>query len=269
MKTKFTVGELAKIYHMPKQNLIFYDRIDLFKPKYVDPHNKYRYYTAEQLEVLNSILILKETGIPLKDIRSFLEVRTSERAIDLMKEQKKHVDQQLHHLKQISKRLQTKIQTLEDLNQVEKKVSFKHLPKEYLAIEAVKAPYTLLEIDIASKQLFKKATDIALPYSYQLGVMIPLDKLYAKHYIEAQYAFVPLDKKVAQSYVIEKPEGLYATAYHTGNYYDIGLTYEHLFQAITLAGYTPKDYAYEYCVLDSLTSQTPEDYVTALHILVC
>ena len=36
MEAKFTVGEFAKLYGMQKQTLIFYDKIDLFKPKIVD-----------------------------------------------------------------------------------------------------------------------------------------------------------------------------------------------------------------------------------------
>ena len=71
MDIKFTVGELAKLHNLSKQTLIFYDKIGLFKPKIIDSNNNYRYYTSEQLEVLDSILILREIGIPIKEIKEF------------------------------------------------------------------------------------------------------------------------------------------------------------------------------------------------------
>ena len=57
MNTRFTVGEMAKLNNISKQTLIFYDNEGIFKPKIIDPINGYRYYTADQLEVLDLSLI--------------------------------------------------------------------------------------------------------------------------------------------------------------------------------------------------------------------
>ena len=48
MERKYTVGEVSRITGVSKDTLRFYDKIDLFKPKYVDPGNGYRYYTYDQ-----------------------------------------------------------------------------------------------------------------------------------------------------------------------------------------------------------------------------
>ena len=47
MKDMFSIGELARYQNISKQTLIFYDKIGLFRPAYVDPDNKYRYYKAK------------------------------------------------------------------------------------------------------------------------------------------------------------------------------------------------------------------------------
>lgn len=47
MDIKFTVGEFAKLHNMKKQTLIFYDKIDLFKPEIINKNNGYRYYTPK------------------------------------------------------------------------------------------------------------------------------------------------------------------------------------------------------------------------------
>ena len=46
----FTAGEFAAIHGMSKQTLLFYDKIGLIKPAYVDENNRYRYYSAKQME---------------------------------------------------------------------------------------------------------------------------------------------------------------------------------------------------------------------------
>ena len=49
-KNLFSIGELSKQQNISRQTLIFYDRIGLFSPAWVDPENGYRYYSASQLD---------------------------------------------------------------------------------------------------------------------------------------------------------------------------------------------------------------------------
>ena len=58
MQAQLTVGEMAKLVGISRQTLIYYDREGVFRPSQVDPDNGYRYYTADQLEALDTILNL-------------------------------------------------------------------------------------------------------------------------------------------------------------------------------------------------------------------
>ena len=58
----FSIGELSKYQKISKQTLIFYDKIGLFRPAYVDPNNGYRYYSASQIDYLDTILLMKKIG---------------------------------------------------------------------------------------------------------------------------------------------------------------------------------------------------------------
>lgn len=73
MKGYFSIGELSKYQNISKQTLIFYDKIGLFRPAYVDPQNGYRYYSAKQIDYLDTILIMKKIGFPLSQIREHME----------------------------------------------------------------------------------------------------------------------------------------------------------------------------------------------------
>lgn len=78
-----TVGEMAKLYDMPKQNLIYYDNIDLLKPDYLAP-NGYRLYSLMQFLTLDMVLSLRKMNIPIATIKDYLENRNPESFIELM-----------------------------------------------------------------------------------------------------------------------------------------------------------------------------------------
>lgn len=266
MDIKFTVGEFAKLHNMKKQTLIFYDKIDLFKPEIIDEHNGYRYYTPKQLEILDSILILKEIGVPLKEIKQFLEDRDDEKALKLMKQQKEELDKQVEKLSIISERLGEKIKTFEQLKFLGKRVSFKEVNEDYLAIRKVNKPYNLIQTDIALKNLLKDVTDKNYPYNYQLGVMVPINNIQNKLYTSADFVFTPVDKRLKKDDIIIKPKGMYAISYHKGGYDKVGETYEEILKEIEKSNLTPYGHSYEYCILDSLTCRTPKEYITRIEI---
>ncbi len=58
MKNLFSIGEVAKQQNISRQTLIFYDKIGLFRPAYVDPATGYRYYSVGQLDYLDTICII-------------------------------------------------------------------------------------------------------------------------------------------------------------------------------------------------------------------
>ena len=70
MKDYFSIGELADFQQISKQTLIYYDKIGLFRPAYVDPQTGYRYYSASQIDYLDTILIMKKIGFSLITLRN-------------------------------------------------------------------------------------------------------------------------------------------------------------------------------------------------------
>lgn len=268
MQTKFTVGEIAKLHNLPKQTLIFYDKQNVFKPKFIDGKNGYRYYTADQLELLDSILMLKEIGFSLKEIKFFLEERQIDKSLLMLKEQQKRVDMQANRLKNISVKLNHKIDSLNNIAITEDSAFVTTTKSEYFVVEPIDAPYTLLQTDIATKKLLAKAQKENLPYYYQVGVMVPVQNLILGKFEAATFACLPLTKKICGKNILEKTTGVYAKTFHVGDYASTGLAYSNLLNEIKNNGYKPKNYAYEYCVADSFTNASPKEYITEIQIEV-
>jgi len=68
----FRIGDFSRIARVSSRLLRFYDEIGLFAPAQTDPQTGYRYYSVGQLAQLNRILVLKELGFELDQIRDIL-----------------------------------------------------------------------------------------------------------------------------------------------------------------------------------------------------
>ncbi|MFR5732880.1 MAG: MerR family transcriptional regulator [Clostridium sp.] len=69
-----TTGEFAALMGVSKYTLFHYDDIGLFSPEYV-AENGYRMYSLYQLETLETILMLRDLGMPLERNWQFLQVQ--------------------------------------------------------------------------------------------------------------------------------------------------------------------------------------------------
>lgn len=73
MKNYFTISEFAKLRDININSLRYYEKLGLLKPAYIDESNGYRYYSAEQVSLLNKIILCIQLGIPLKEMVEFLD----------------------------------------------------------------------------------------------------------------------------------------------------------------------------------------------------
>ena len=66
-----SIGEASKLKNVSIKALLYYEKIGIFKPAYIDPQSGYRYYSPAQLFDLDVILTCNELDIPLKRILDY------------------------------------------------------------------------------------------------------------------------------------------------------------------------------------------------------
>jgi DNA-binding transcriptional MerR regulator len=71
----FRIGDFSRIARVSARLLRFYDELGLFVPAHADEQTGYRYYAIGQLAELNRILVLKELGFNLDQIRDILRAK--------------------------------------------------------------------------------------------------------------------------------------------------------------------------------------------------
>lgn len=269
MKPRFTTGELARLNGISKQTLIFYDRAGVFSPSEKDPHNGYRYYGADQLELLDHILILKDMGLSLKEIRAFLSLPGPSDALDVLRRQREALAARQRRLSAALTRLDVKIGELEKRStETPGEVRFETLPEGWVAAQPVAPPGGTLETDIALKTLLRLAHERQLPYLYQMGTRVSRAAMAAERFTEVCEVFFPLHKAVRTRLCRPRPAGLYARCLHAGPYSQTGDTYHRMLSAIEQRGLHPLDASYETCVLDSMTARSASEYLTRIDIPV-
>ena len=269
MQPRFTTGELARLNGISKQTLIFYDRAGVFSPSEKDPHNGYRYYGADQLEMLDHILILKDMGLSLKEIRAFLSLPGPSDALDVLRRQREALAARQRRLSAALTRLDVKIGELEKRStETPGEVRFETLPEGWVAALPVAPPGGTLETDIALKTLLRLAHERQLPYLYQMGTRVSRAAMAAERFTEVCEVFFPLHRAVRTRLCRPRPAGLYARCLHAGPYSRTGATYRRMLNAIEQRGLHPLDASYETCVLDSMTARSASEYLTRIDIPV-
>jgi MerR family transcriptional regulator, activator of bmr gene len=72
MENLLSIGELAKIRNVNVQSLRYYEKLGILIPVYTNPDSGYRYYSLEQIMILDTIILCVDLGIPLKDLRHYV-----------------------------------------------------------------------------------------------------------------------------------------------------------------------------------------------------
>lgn len=68
----FTISEFGKLRNVNINSLRYYEKIGILKPDHVDPQTGYRYYSPDQLPILDVILLCLDFGMPLKELKAYI-----------------------------------------------------------------------------------------------------------------------------------------------------------------------------------------------------
>ncbi len=100
-KKLFSIGEVSKIKGVTKKALRFYERIGLLKPYYINPSNKYRYYSIEQFIYIDIIKALRLMNISPMDIKAVFKKKDTQEAMRFLDSQKERAAQRIDELRKV------------------------------------------------------------------------------------------------------------------------------------------------------------------------
>ena len=82
------IGELAALAGVSVKALRVYERMNIIKPVEIDENTGYRYYSPDQFQLVEGLLVLQDMGFSLKDISKILSGKCTSEELDSLFEQK-------------------------------------------------------------------------------------------------------------------------------------------------------------------------------------
>ena len=262
MKKVYKISEFASLCGISRDTLLHYDAIGLLKPAFV-ASNRYRYYTINQFDTVNSISILKATGASLKEIAEYLHNPRVDASLALLKSKLQILEQQEQEIRQMKQSLK---QTIESLQEgVECKCGqllIQQLPQQYLI--ATPTHYTTAPTEQQFMNVIRQHIDYCtqkgLGVKFQTGEILLEQDAKAGRFVESYY-FNSIQDYLPDPRLMIKPAGLYAVYYHQGSYTDLTQMYQTFLQLVQQEGYRLCGNLYENDVIDYVSSPNPNRYI--------
>lgn len=111
MKGKISISQMAAMHGISRQTLLYYDAIGLFHPAFVG-ENGYRYYEAGQIPYLREIVLLKNLGMSLEDIKSSLDNRSLSGMLESLKGHERELDKRIELLNRYRDNVRARLEFL-------------------------------------------------------------------------------------------------------------------------------------------------------------
>lgn len=270
-RTRYTTGAFAKLFGIKKDTLLYYDKINVFKPSFIG-QNGYRYYEAGQIEQFWALSSLRDVGMPLKELEHYVQEPSPERLYKITCEQAEQVEREIQRLQRISDNLQhMKAITKEALQApLEKLVFTEILPESVLYSDSLGAEdtasnthwgeaYTSFVKEAGATGIFYTGSVIALK-DVQQNNFERIDRLYMKINENTQV--------VSASTPEVRPGGLYGVIYFKGSYARLIESYPQFIEAITERGFTVSGDIYEEYLVNQVATNDESRYITKILIPV-
>lgn len=270
MDSMYAISEMAHLFGISRQTLIYYDRIGLFRPAMVNDEG-YRFYAPTQIPYLRLICLLKDMGIELKEIAAIVESHDVGVISACLTDQRAEVDARIRELERRRGFIEQRRSFYDEAAQwqaVEGRPIIRHYPKRYVVFEPWDADgsemtRSRLHLALAHAISRLRSSNGAAPVA-GWGTVVRHAAFDGQDVFEGAGSFVTVPEgvdPVSLSGVIELPEGEYVCQSRWGMPYDptglrtmLSWMEEHRFE--------PAGDAFDFCLLDttSYNERHSEDF---------
>ncbi|MBQ8994731.1 MAG: MerR family transcriptional regulator [Oscillospiraceae bacterium] len=259
----YTVNDFAQAVGTTKDTLLHYDRIGLFCPEYV-AENGYRYYSPKQIWLFTQIRNLKKMDVGLKDIRSYMDTRTPENYLNLLKHQMVEAEEEIERLHNMIDSMEYSLQNVEDALGREEAYRVVHC-------EPVWGIRTQTVEEAFGKDFLKFWKRLETKYDFASSPLtgaIRMDEILAGIDLgdQCDYLYLRLNPKRHPKAEIVRPEGDFLIGYHTGRDADLMETYEKMVSYAKKEGLMFGEYAYEEYLIGQIAVSDSHNNVTKIYL---
>lgn len=259
-----TTGEFAKICGIPKHILFHYDEIKLFQPE-ITKDNGYRYYSFRQFDTFSIISALKRLGMPLKEIKKYMDERNPAELIDLLKQKSSEATKEIVRLENIKR----EIDALKDLTEKALTVEYNRIePAFHKGLKALCSSamdndndnsYTSFLTELIAFRNDSNASMIDF-----LGASLTIDNILEKRFDSFSYLYTKTNNADKKNNTLVRKDGWYLQVYYKGSYPNISEMYTEIIQYAAEHQIKLGKNAYEEYLIFEIGTKNRDDYVTLI-----
>ena len=272
MKNRYKISEIAKIFNISRQTLIFYHKKNILIPDIIDEENGYRYYSNEQIWDLFFLLTLKKAGFSLEEIKRYVEIKNSDESIMFLENKINEIDKKISELKKSKKTILKKLENIRDFSSTStKEEEFKIEEIENINWYSIDMKEKTDEVEMATN--YEKLNSFAKKYSIDDIEYITMTEIENIENVKIDGGIVPVKKVgivIPKNIAIEKSEelilGKVISIKYNNPYSNLVKTYQNLKSYIEKNGY--KTYGYAIEIAHELTISTEKGIGGILKIVV-
>lgn len=261
-----TAGAFAKLCHVPKGTILFYDRAGLLKPAHVEA-NGYRRYGIEQYYTFSLIRLLKMSGCSLEEIKRHLRCMDGQEFLAFLKARERALSKELAELQRKKVQLKDMADCLEEaLSMNYDSVEFTTAPEERLEIWPTGA--SLEDSEETAVYRFQRYNEFlenqkGIPRQPH-GEILSADAARDEEFLELAY-FQRARRESAEERFHLKPAGRYAVMAHNGSFLSHAKALKKLLDYLDASGYGTDTQIYAY----DMVGYTVKDNEECFRIKYC
>ena len=257
----YTSGAFAKLTGVNKRTLHYYNDIGLFCPAVVG-ENGYHYYTCFQAAQLELILTLRNVGLSIEDIRSYMDGSPERSFAQILSEKKAYIDRSIEQLLEIKGFLQRKSDQWElGMKAEHGAVEEIYLPERQVLLSgAITGAYDEEDFAVASEFSLRLKKRFGLYDNFGSRISVENIERRAWNQYDAFFAYGregACDERL--------PAGTHLRAFCIGGWDQLRGVYERILNYAADRGLRLTGYAYEEG-LNEMSVRQREDYITMITV---
>lgn len=259
-----TTGQFAKICGIPKHILFHYDQIKLFQPEIIK-ENGYRYYSFRQLDTFSIISALKKLGMPLKEIKKYMDERNPAKLVDLLEQKSNEVTKEIIKLENTKR----EIDSLKDLTVNAMYAKYNIIePAYHKGMKAIRS--TLMDNDnsystfVTELIAFRNNSNASMIDF--LGASLTVNNILEKRFDSFSYLYTKTNSADKKNNTLIRNEGWYLQVYYKGSYHNISEIYTKIIQYAKEHQIKLGMNAYEEYLIFEIGTKNRDEYVTLILI---
>ncbi|MEI5992785.1 MerR family transcriptional regulator [Candidatus Enterococcus mansonii] len=263
----FTIKEIAKMYGISTHTIRHYEKLKMIRPERKE--NNYRLFSEKDIYRLNIIRDLKELGVSLKTIQSYLNYRTVENTTDLLRENSKRLEDEISLLNRKLSGMTSRLKIMDQLKMDEHQLN-------QLTIKSMK-----------ERQGFKRLTEFTDEATFEkemrhvYGELLDVAEFYHFHYVGGILDWHPpgnstykgvfiLEKKLMNNQLNQftLEEGDYASYFYQGTYEQTSQSIGKMVAELKKENYRIIPPFYEFYLIDFHETSNKHEYLTEIQVKV-